>query len=78
MPADIDLRAEVLEGIDREIADCEMLQHAPGGRTLTALRHLREIVERHNTTDHETCTECSFDPPCPTLVSLAETYVNGR
>lgn len=83
--ADIDLRAEVLKGIDREIGLFVGRQWpVPSGLALTALRHLREIVERHETArdawrqETETfstmCIECRLDYPCPTLLSLAPDY----
>lgn len=78
MPADIDLRAEVLAGIDlvirrTETADLKYALECRVGRdALTALRHLREIAERH--TGEMVCGECQTDLPCPTLLSLAPDY----
>lgn len=73
MAADIDLRAEVLKGIDREIKYLrDYVTMTPATVARTALRHLREIVERHE--GKMICIECQVDLPCPTLLSLAPDY----
>lgn len=80
MPAD--LRAEVLKGIDREISLFVGRQWpVPSGLALTALRHLREIVEMHKRYEvgyvlpaDATCAECRQHWPCLPLVSLAPDY----
>lgn len=84
MAADIDLRAEVLKGIDREIKYLrDYVTMTPATVARTALRHLREIVERHliMADDEDEGPYCGFcntylsgRPGCSVLLSLAPDY----
>lgn len=80
--ADIDLRAEVLAGIDREIEYVrDYTSMTPATVARTALRHLREQTEQHQPRQWrhirytmQRCRLCGFAWPCPTLLSLAPDY----
>lgn len=71
------LLVEVLKGIDQRIADS-----SPGATEFRiALRHLREIVEKHKSTPVElagetvtVCGGCVGPVPCLVLLSLASSY----
>jgi len=83
-----DLRAEVLAGIDREMSYQKCSEEGrhqdamwPSQRLRVALRHLREIAERHLIMADDEGPYCGFcntylsgRPGCSVLLSLAPDY----